>query len=146
MDADAVNCLALDEFGDLKPLKLHAPILTPHPKEMSRISGLSVQEIQANRIESASRFAKANRLTLILKGARTLIAFPDGSVSVNPTGNPGMATAGSGDVLTGVIAGLIAQGLKPRQRPSPEFICTDWRGTFTPMKKAPKSAWSPETF
>jgi hydroxyethylthiazole kinase-like uncharacterized protein yjeF len=112
IDADAVNCLA--QFGDLKSLKLHDAILTPHPKEMSRISGLSVAEIQANRIESASRFAKENELTLILKGARTLIAFPDGSVSVNPTGNPGMATAGSGDVLTGVIAGLIAQGLEPR--------------------------------
>ena len=112
IDADAVNGLA--RSGNLKSLKLHDAILTPHPKEMSRISGLSVTEIQANRIESASRFAKENSLTLVLKGARTLIAFPDGSLNINPTGNPGMATAGSGDVLTGIIAGLIAQGLDPR--------------------------------
>jgi len=112
IDADAVNCLA--QHGDLKSLKLHDCILTPHPKEMSRISSLSVLEIQENRIESASRFARKNSLTLVLKGARTLIAFPDGSVNINPTGNPGMATAGSGDVLTGFITGLIAQGLEPR--------------------------------
>jgi hydroxyethylthiazole kinase-like uncharacterized protein yjeF len=112
IDADAVNCLA--ECGGLKTLKNPDVILTPHPKEMSRISGLSTSEIQANRIESATRFAGENKLTLVLKGARTLIAFPDGSAVINPTGNPGMATAGSGDVLTGVIAGLIGQGLNTR--------------------------------
>lgn len=112
MDADAVNGLA--QCGDLKFLNNPDAILTPHPKEMSRISGLSTAEIQANRIESAGRFAKENQLTLVLKGARTLSAFPDGSIVINPTGNPGMATAGSGDVLTGVIAGLIAQGLNTR--------------------------------
>ncbi|MCH8311847.1 MAG: NAD(P)H-hydrate dehydratase [Nitrospinae bacterium] len=112
IDADAVNCLA--KSGDLKILNFSDAILTPHPKEMSRISGWSTEEIQANRIESASRFAGENGLTLVLKGARTIIAFPDGSVVINSTGNPGMATAGSGDVLTGVIAGLIGQGLKTR--------------------------------
>jgi hydroxyethylthiazole kinase-like uncharacterized protein yjeF len=112
IDADAVNCLA--EFGGLKTLNNPDVILTPHPKEMSRISGLSTSEIQASRIESATRFAEENGCTLVLKGARTLIAFPDGSTVINPTGNPGMATAGSGDVLTGIIAGLIGQGLKTR--------------------------------
>jgi len=112
IDADAVNCLA--KCGDLKNLKIPDAILTPHPKEMSRISGWSTEEIQGNRIESASRFAGENSLTLVLKGARTIIAFPDQSVVINPTGNPGMATAGSGDVLTGIIAGLIGQGLKTR--------------------------------
>jgi len=110
IDADAVNCLA--KCGNLKTLKLSNAILTPHPKEMSRISGWSTSEIQENRIESASRFAVENSLTLVLKGARTIIAFPDQSVVINPTGNPGMATAGSGDVLTGIIAGLVGQGLK----------------------------------
>lgn len=113
LDADAVNCLALD--GGLELLKNSEVVLTPHPKEMSRISGLSTQEIQANRIETASRFAQENSVHLILKGARTILAFADGSVVINPTGNPGMATAGSGDVLTGIIAGLIAQGLEVRQ-------------------------------
>lgn len=112
IDADAVNCLA--ECGGLATLKKPDVILTPHPKEMSRVSGLSTSEIQENRIESATRFARENGCTLVLKGARTLIAFPDGSVVINPTGNPGMATAGSGDVLTGIIAGLIGQGLKTR--------------------------------
>jgi hydroxyethylthiazole kinase-like uncharacterized protein yjeF len=112
IDADAVNCLATS--GNLKALKTPDAILTPHPKEMSQISGWSVKEIQENRIESAARFARENGLILVLKGARSLSAFPDGSVCVNPTGNPGMATAGSGDVLTGIIAGLIGQGLKPR--------------------------------
>lgn len=112
LDADAVNCLA--ELGDLRAINNSDAILTPHPKEMSRISGVTTAEIQANRIESAARFARDNSCTLVLKGARTLTAFSDGSVAVNPTGNPGMATAGSGDVLTGIIAGLIAQGLKTR--------------------------------
>ncbi len=112
IDADAVNGLA--QCGDLKTLKITDAILTPHPKEMSRISGWSTEEIQANRIELASRFAGEYGLTLVLKGARTIIAFPDESVFINPTGNPGMATAGSGDVLTGIIAGLIGQGLQTR--------------------------------
>ena len=113
LDADAVNCLALDRGLEL--LKNSEVVLTPHPREMARISGLSTQEIQANRIETASRFARENCVHLVLKGARTVLAFPDGPVFINPTGNPGMATAGSGDVLTGIIAGLIAQGQKVRQ-------------------------------
>ncbi len=112
LDADAVNGLA--ECGGLKNINNPDTILTPHPKEMSRISGISTSEIQANRIQSAARFSRENNLTLVLKGARTLIAFPDESVTINPTGNPGMATAGSGDVLTGIIAGLIGQGLETR--------------------------------
>ncbi|GJL80124.1 MAG: bifunctional NAD(P)H-hydrate repair enzyme Nnr [Nitrospinaceae bacterium] len=113
LDADAVNGLA--ESGALKSLKNPELILTPHPKEMSRISGLSTREIQSNRIETACRFARENGIHLVLKGARSIIAFPDGSVFINPTGNPGMATAGSGDVLTGIIAGLIAQKMEIRQ-------------------------------
>jgi NAD(P)H-hydrate epimerase len=108
IDADALNCLAQCD-GLLSQLKAPA-ILTPHPKEMSRISGLSVQEILDDRIGVASRFAAKNSVGLILKGAGSVLAFPDGSVYINPTGNPGMATGGSGDVLTGMIAGLLAQG------------------------------------
>ena len=109
IDADGIN--ALGKSGTLIDQIQTAMVLTPHPKEMSRLSGWSVQDILNQRIERASQFAKDHEVTLLLKGARTLIAFADGTVLINPTGNPGMATAGSGDVLTGLIAGLVSQGL-----------------------------------
>ncbi len=84
-------------------------VVTPHPGEMSRLTGLSIAEIQANRVEVARNFAREHELIVVLKGHRTLVAAPDGAVWVNPTGNPGMATAGTGDILTGMIAGMIAQ-------------------------------------
>ncbi|KMP11301.1 hypothetical protein UZ36_05010 [Candidatus Nitromaritima sp. SCGC AAA799-C22] len=90
-------------------------VLTPHPKEMSRISGLDTGKILENRVEVAAGFAREHSLNLVLKGAASLIALPDGTVMINPTGNPGMATAGSGDVLTGIIAALIAQGLSSEE-------------------------------
>ena len=77
---------------------------------MSRLLGLKTEDILKNRIEIAAEFARKYSLCLVLKGAASLIALPDGSVTINPTGNPGMATAGSGDVLTGIIASIIAQG------------------------------------
>ncbi len=90
-----------------------SPIVNPHPGEMSRLTGLSIAEIQANRLEVARNFAREHELIVVLKGHRTLVAGPiaasDGAVWVNPTGNPGMATGGTGDVLTGMVAGLIAQ-------------------------------------
>ncbi|KHF36018.1 Bifunctional NAD(P)H-hydrate repair enzyme Nnr [Paenibacillus sp. P1XP2] len=111
VDADALNMLA-----DCKDLPVWQgrkadAVLTPHPGEMARLTGLSVKEVQRDRIGSASLYAATHRVTLVLKGARTVIAGPDGTVYVNTTGNAGMATAGSGDVLTGIIAGLLAQGL-----------------------------------
>jgi hydroxyethylthiazole kinase-like uncharacterized protein yjeF len=84
-------------------------VITPHPGEMSRLTGLSIAEIQANRLAVARKFAREHELIVVLKGHRTLIAAPDGTVWVNPTGNPGMATGGTGDILTGIVAGLIAQ-------------------------------------
>jgi NAD(P)H-hydrate epimerase len=109
IDADGIN--ALGKSGKLID-QIHAEtVLTPHPKEMSRLSGWSVQDILSQRIERACEYAQDHNVTLLLKGARTVIAFADGTVLINPTGNPGMATAGSGDVLTGLIAGLISQGL-----------------------------------
>jgi NAD(P)H-hydrate epimerase len=109
IDADGIN--ALGKSGKLID-QIHAEtVLTPHPKEMSRLSGWSVQDILSQRIERASEYAQDHNVTLLLKGARTVMAFADGRVLINPTGNPGMATAGSGDVLTGLIAGLISQGL-----------------------------------
>jgi NAD(P)H-hydrate epimerase len=76
---------------------------------MARLAGQSVKEIQANRLETARTFAQTHGLTLVLKGAHTLIAHPDGVVSVNTTGNPGMAKGGSGDTLTGLVGGMLAQ-------------------------------------
>jgi len=109
IDADGIN--ALGKSGKLLDQIQAETVLTPHPKEMSRLSGWNVQDILSHRIERASEFAQEHNVTLLLKGARTLTAFADGTILINPTGNPGMATAGSGDVLTGLIAGLISQGL-----------------------------------
>jgi len=109
LDADGLNALGQNP-KILKALKLPL-ILTPHPKEMERLTKMTVNEIQTNRSEIASRFSKANHLVLVLKGAGTVIAGPKGEVSINPTGNPVLSTAGTGDILSGIIAGLAAQGL-----------------------------------
>ncbi|HKO19909.1 MAG TPA: ADP/ATP-dependent (S)-NAD(P)H-hydrate dehydratase, partial [Acidobacteriaceae bacterium] len=84
-------------------------VLTPHPGEMARLVGMSVKEVEADRVGLARRFATEHKLTLVLKGWRTLIAHPDGSVAVNTTGNPALAKGGSGDILTGIIAGMLSQ-------------------------------------
>ncbi len=84
-------------------------ILTPHPGEMSRLTGKPTAEIQKDRIDAAHAYAAARGCTVVLKGERTLLAFPDGRVWINPTGTPAMGTGGSGDVLTGLVAGLLAQ-------------------------------------
>jgi NAD(P)H-hydrate epimerase len=104
VDADALNALA---GGNLKTDKPR--ILTPHPGEMGRLTGTSAKDVQAARLDVAERFARDTATTVVLKGDRTLIAFPDGWAWVNPTGSPAMATGGTGDVLTGIVAGLIAQ-------------------------------------
>jgi NAD(P)H-hydrate epimerase len=105
IDADALNCLANSEW----PHPPAARVLTPHPGEMSRLANRPIPEIQADRIGAARTFAQAHALTLILKGEGTLIAFRDGRVWVNTTGSPAMATGGTGDILTGITAGLAAQ-------------------------------------
>jgi hydroxyethylthiazole kinase-like uncharacterized protein yjeF len=84
-------------------------VLTPHPGEMARISGKTVAEIQKDRIGTAREFATQRSVTLVLKGQRTVIAFADGRAWINPTGTPAMGTGGTGDVLTGLIAGFLAQ-------------------------------------
>ena len=105
LDADALNGLAGGDFGG----STGARVLTPHPGEMARLTGRSIHEIQADRTGISRDFAQKNRVWLVLKGDRTAIATPDGRVFVNPTGSPAMATGGTGDVLTGLVAGLIAQ-------------------------------------
>jgi NAD(P)H-hydrate epimerase len=107
VDADALNAFE-GSAGQLNG-RGRTLVITPHPGEMSRLTGLSIAEIQANRLEVARNFAREHELIVVLKGHRSLIAAPDGAIWVNPTGNPGMATGGTGDVLTGMVAGLIAQ-------------------------------------
>ena len=111
IDADGLNNLA----DELRPLAASAAprILTPHPGEMARLTGLSIAEVQADREGVAARFAAEHRCVVVLKGQGTLIAAPDGALYVNTTGNPGMATGGTGDVLAGLTGGLLAQGADP---------------------------------
>ena len=111
IDADGVNCLS-DNTNVLKKAKAQV-IITPHPGEMARLIGSTAKDVQADRIGIASRFAKEHKIIVVLKGARTIIAEPSGRIFINPTGNPGMATAGTGDVLSGMIGGFIAQGYSP---------------------------------
>jgi NAD(P)H-hydrate epimerase len=108
-DADALNALATQPEMLPGIASGRTLVLTPHPGEMSRLTGQSIREIQANRIQIAREFAVRNQVTLVLKGWRTLIAHPDGAIAVNTTGNPGMAKGGSGDLLTGMVASLLAQ-------------------------------------
>ena len=109
MDADALNIAALDNsiFNNFS----NDVIITPHPGEMSRLTGLSISEIQSDRISVAREFAMKWGIIVVLKGARTIVADKYGNTYINSTGNSGMATAGSGDALTGVITALIAQGM-----------------------------------
>jgi len=109
IDADGLNAFAgcMGTFrGSARPAG--ATVLTPHPGEMARLVASTAAQIQSSRVAAAREFAEKYRVHLVLKGFRTLTAAPDGQVWVNPTGNPGMATGGTGDVLTGLIAGLLA--------------------------------------
>jgi NAD(P)H-hydrate epimerase len=104
VDADALNALA----GSL-PRAVKVRILTPHPGEMGRLIGKSAKEVQADRLGIAQHFAAKSSAAVVLKGDRTIIAFPDGETWVNPTGSPALAKGGTGDVLTGIVAGMVAQ-------------------------------------
>ncbi len=112
IDADGLNNLAAD-VSRLRGARV-PPVLTPHPGEMSRLAGLDTAEVNGDRIGIARAFAAAHRCHLVLKGARTVMATPEGQVSINPTGNSGMASGGMGDVLAGIVAGFLAQGLPPK--------------------------------
>lgn len=108
LDADALNAFA-DHPSLLRGRDGLDVIITPHPGEMARLAGVSTAEVQARRVEVARAFATSHQVYVILKGHRTLVATPEGHVSINLTGNPGMATGGSGDVLTGMVAAWFAQ-------------------------------------
>jgi ADP-dependent NAD(P)H-hydrate dehydratase / NAD(P)H-hydrate epimerase len=109
IDADGLNCLA-PWPGDLKGSDTRPLVLTPHPGEMLRLIGADNKSALAGRVSAAKEFATKHHVILVLKGSRSIVASPDGRVFVNPTGNPGLGTAGAGDTLTGLIAGFLAQG------------------------------------
>ena len=109
IDADGLN--ALVGTGPLLR-NCRAPlILTPHPGEMARLLGIKVEEVQNNRIDIAAQAAQKFNAVVVLKGFRTVVADPQGTIYINPTGNPGMASGGTGDILTGIIAGFLGQGM-----------------------------------
>jgi NAD(P)H-hydrate epimerase len=116
IDADALNVLAREPELLGRLAKGRTVVVTPHPGEMARLAGMTVAAVQANRLETARGFAARYGVTVVLKGARTLVAHADGRVAVNTTGNPGMAKGGSGDVLTGVVAAMLAQYPKDAAR------------------------------
>ena len=112
LDADGLNAAAsLMNAGEELPRPAQELILTPHPGELSRLTGLSVEAVQADREGVARRYAAQWNAVVVLKGARTVVAAPDGRVCVNPTGNPSLARGGSGDVLAGMMSALLACGL-----------------------------------
>ena len=109
LDADALTAIAAD-LPILSRIKAEV-VLTPHEGEMARLAATSTENISLNRLDAARQFARKWNVTVVLKGWRTIIALPDGKIFVNPTGNPGMATAGAGDVLSGILAALIGGGM-----------------------------------
>ena len=111
VDADALNALA-----GVLPRTNKIRILTPHPGEMSRLAQKSIKDVQSDRVATAQHLADKSGAAVVLKGDRTGIAFPDGQIWINPTGSPSMATGGTGDILTGMIAGIVGQHPKDWQR------------------------------
>ena len=113
VDADGLNALApsAKDKGATDALRRTAPtVVTPHPGEMARLVSSSASEVQRRRLETARAFAMGTGAVVLLKGQRTIVAHPDGRAAVNPTGNPGMATGGTGDALSGIIGALLARG------------------------------------
>jgi hydroxyethylthiazole kinase-like uncharacterized protein yjeF len=111
IDASGLNAFAL-RASELNPK--HLPrVITPHPGELARLIGSDAKSINANRLDAARDAARAAQCVVVLKGHQTLIADPDGNVNVNPTGNPGMASGGMGDVLGGIIVALLGRGIDP---------------------------------
>jgi len=116
LDADALNLVGAHADVRSSLTARHAPtLLTPHPAEAARLLGCATGEIQHDRVAAAARLAERYRCGIVLKGAGSVCAWPDGEWAVNTSGNPGMASAGMGDVLTGVLAALLAQGAAPRE-------------------------------
>jgi ADP-dependent NAD(P)H-hydrate dehydratase / NAD(P)H-hydrate epimerase len=107
LDADSLNAIAQHKY--VLDGRGRIIVLTPHPGEMARLVGKTIPEVEADREGIARAYATEHHVTLVLKGWRTLIAHPDGRIAINTTGNPGMAKGGSGDILTGITAAMVAQ-------------------------------------
>ena len=135
IDADALNALA-EQPGLLRKSAV-AKILTPHPGEMARLTGLPKAKIESDRKKTAAEFAQKYNCVLLLKGPQTVVASPDGEIFLNTTGTPGMATAGSGDVLTGMIAAFLAQGVLPMEAAVWGAIMHGEAGEFAAKDKTP---------
>lgn len=135
IDADGLNHLAehIEMLKDIGP----SVILTPHPGEMARLMQISVSAIQIDRINCARSFATKFNVHVVLKGAKTVIAHPDGRVFINPTGNPGMASGGMGDVLTGMIGGFVAQGYPTESATHLAVFIHGSAGDFLAKKNGP---------
>ena len=112
LDADALNAFAEDPER-LVGVEGRDVIITPHPGEFARLTGVPTSDVQTHRLDLARSFAASHQLYVILKGHRTVVATPDDRAFINPTGNPGMATGGMGDVLTGIVAAWVGQLLDP---------------------------------
>lgn len=134
LDADALNALA-GRASTLTACKV-PPVLTPHPGEMARLDAhATTQTVNADRLGTAVGFACARGVFVVLKGARTVIARPDGTAAICPTGNAGMATAGTGDVLTGMLVGLLAQGVLPWEAACTATYLHGWAGDLVAAEK-----------
>jgi ADP-dependent NAD(P)H-hydrate dehydratase / NAD(P)H-hydrate epimerase len=134
LDADALNAVA-EEISCLRASASPALLLTPHPGEMARLTGASIAAIESDRIKAAGDFAATYQCFLLLKGARTVIAAPDGRSTIIGSGNPGMASGGMGDVLTGVITALLGQGYEPFDACCLGAFCHGLAGDMTAEEK-----------
>ena len=142
IDADGLNALAFD----LKVLaRAKGPIiLTPHPGEMARLTGLTIEEVLNNRLDLALEKAVEWKVVLVLKGQSTIVVSPDGRAFLNPTGNPILGTAGAGDVLTGCITGLLAQGVEPLEAACLGVYCHGLAGDILTEKIGVRGALAHE--
>lgn len=134
LDADGLNCISQGKQELLLERK-GATIITPHPGELSRLIGVSIKEIQKNRLEYSKEVSNKYNIITVLKGANTIVSNPKGEVFINPTGNPGMATAGSGDVLAGMIASFVGQGIMPYEACILGVYCHGLAGDLAKLDK-----------
>lgn len=133
LDADGINCLSLNPdmlYSCSQPI-----IITPHPGELARFLGRSIKEIQENRIYYSKYTSEKYNIIVVLKGFNTIVAAPTGELYINATGNPGMATAGSGDLLTGVISSFIGQGIRPFDAAKLGVFCHGLAGDLASIYK-----------
>lgn len=133
IDADGINSISFD----LNILNNHISpiIITPHPKELARLLSKSTREVQENRIYYSKYISSKYNIIVVLKGFNTIVALPTGDIYINETGNPGMATAGSGDILTGIIASFIGQGIKPEDAAKLGVFCHGLAGDLASYEK-----------